>query len=104
MSLEIETGCVMTIFLTVANFHRTLRESRDFYAKLGWDVASCSIGTFGDQIRMACDTGAVDYTFLESGRVRVETHGRISKLMEFVKADCEMYVERHNLSRRSVQV
>jgi len=71
-------------------------DSRNFYEKLGWGRESCQIGIFGDQVRLACDTGAIDYTFLPDGTIRRETHGGYSKLIEFVDMDIDVSVRKHN--------
>lgn len=85
-----------TVFLSpellVAAFHN----SRRFYGDLGWNLRDCSIGRYGDHVRLACDTGAADY-FFRDGRIVSETCGVISKLIEFVRGDMADQVTQHNL-------
>lgn len=75
---------------------RDLQESRDYYAKLGWNKSSCAVGLYDGTIKMACDTGAVDYTFLPDGRISRCAMGVTSPLIVFVETDLAQRIDQHN--------
>lgn len=71
-------------------------ESRDYYARLGWDKNSCAVGWFDTQVKLAGDNGAIVYEFAPNGRIVRHPMGAFSKLAEFVDLDCARYIEFHN--------
>lgn len=94
------------IHYTKAMLLRDLHESRAYYLGLGWGVQQCAIGSnpFAEHIRLACDTGAIDYTFAEDGQIRRQTSGCYSKLIEFIDTDLADHITRHNQAIRDRQL
>ncbi len=74
--------------LTIDDLHARLVDAREFYVSLGWDGRECAImrNPFEPYIRLACDTGAIDYRIVR-GFIHRETFGQFSKLIEFVDTD-----------------
>ena len=86
------------IKLTPRILANTAADIRDYYKGLGWRASDCGIG-FDSQastVKMACNNGAIDYTWDEAGHIRREHNGAPSKLIEFVDIDIARYVAAHN--------
>jgi len=96
VSLSQFVGCVMLIVLTKMNLAELIKESRAFYAKLGWAIKGWAVGIDGELVRLAGDDFALDYTFLENGRVSVCASGAVPKVAEFIRTDLQRYVDLHN--------
>lgn len=88
--------------LTIDDLHARLVDAREFYVGIGWNPADCQImrNPFEPYIRLASDTGAIDYRIVR-GIVHRETFGHWSKLVEFVDLDSKDSIEYNNLIVRN---
>ena len=68
---------------------------RDFYVDHGHDPETCSIGWFENIMKLASDTGAIDFTVQPDGKVKREHFGCPSILVEWIGADVQNTIRGH---------
>ena len=72
---------------------------RNYFVSIGWPESDCSIGTFDGTTKLADDSGAVNYTLDDRGRILRNTLGTPGKLIEFIACRMACDISRFNGSR-----
>ena len=82
--------------MTLIELAKLFRESRDFYASIGWRKDDCSIHLYGGILKLSSDIGCDHYTIRNDGWIVREAMGARSKLIEFVTTDCQVKIDYWN--------
>ena len=72
------------------------RELRNNLSLHGWNAKHCAVGWSDRSVKLADDSGAIEYTFETSGRITRQHLGSPCKMIELVDIDLKNYVRMHN--------